>query len=86
MKTSLDPQSLGLHPRTLVEKVAPDTIAIIVERKSRIIMADGKKILAKAEKIKEAIPGCRVMLKTSAPVCSKTLQFLADNGIELNKF
>lgn len=84
MTSYLNPQSLGLTPRTVVEVVDPDTIAIVIKRKSRIIMADGQKILAKAEKIKSAKPGSKIILKTSAPVCGKTLQFLADNNIEVD--
>jgi hypothetical protein len=79
----MDPVAFGLHPRTSVEVVDEATLAIVINRKSRIIMADGRKILAKAAKIKEAKPGCRVMLKTTAPVCGKTLQFLANQGIEV---
>ena len=85
MTVYLDPQSLGLPPRTIVVEIAPDTIAIVINRKSRVVMADGKKIVAKADKIKKTKPGRKVMLKTSAPVCSKTLVFLADNGIEVSK-
>ena len=85
MTVYLDPQSLGLPPRTIVTEIAPDTIAIVINRKSRVVMADGKKIVAKADKIKKIKPGRKVMLKTSAPVCSKTLLFLADNGIEVSK-
>jgi len=83
MEKNLDSQNLGLHHRTIVEQIGQHAIAIVVKRKSRIIMADGKKILATAEKIKKAKPDFRVLLKTSAPVCSKTIQYLADNGIEL---
>lgn len=85
MTVFLDPQSLGLPPRTIVVEIAPDTIAIVINRKSRVVMADGKKIVAKADKIKKTKPGRKVMLKTSAPVCSKTLLFLADNGIEVSE-
>lgn len=85
MTVYLDPQSLGLPPRTIVVEIAPDTIAIVINRKSRVVMADGKKIVAKADKIKKTKPGRKVMLKTSAPVCSKTLLFLADNGIEVSE-
>ena len=83
MPNYVDPKSLGLHPRTVLEEITPVTLAIVINRKSRIIMADGKKIHAKAAKIKAAKPGCKVMLKTSAPVCSKTLQYLAENQIEI---
>lgn len=85
MTVYLDPQSLGLPPRTIVTEIAPDTIFIVINRKSRVVMADGKKIVAKADKIKKTKPGRKVMLKTSAPVCSKTLLFLADNGIEVSE-
>jgi hypothetical protein len=85
MTVYLDPQSLGLPPRTIVTEIAPDTIVIVINRKSRVVMADGKKIVAKADKIKKTKPGRKVMLKTSAPVCSKTLLFLADNGIEVSE-
>jgi len=83
MTQYVDPISLGLPAKTTVETVDRNTLAIVIKRKSRIIMADGRKILAKAAKIKEAKPGCRVMLKTTAPVCGKTLQFLANQGIEV---
>jgi len=83
MTNYIDSKSLGLQPRTIVEEINKNTLALVIKRKSRLIMSDGKKILAKAEKIKKAKSGCRVMLKTTAPLCSKTLQYLADHGIEL---
>jgi hypothetical protein len=83
MPEYVDPKSLGLPPRTVLEKIAPNTLAIVINRKTRIIMADGKKILARAAKIKVAKPDWKVILKTNAPVCSKTLQYLADNTIEV---
>ena len=60
-----------------------DRLAIVIIRKSRIIMSDGKKILEKTEKIKEALPKAKISLKTSAPVCSKTTVFLKKNGIDI---
>lgn len=83
MTTYIDPKSLGLQPRTIVEKINKNTVAIVLHRKSRVIMADGRKLLEKAAKIKEATSGSRVMLKTNAPICSKTLKFLSDQGIEV---
>ena len=85
MTDFLDPKSLGLHPRLLVAVIDKNTLAIIINRKSRIIMADARKTLANATKIKKAIPGKRVIVKTTAPVCSKTLQFLGNQGIEVIK-
>ena len=83
MVKTIDPKSLGMSARTVIEEIDQKTLAIVINRKSRIIMADGRKILAKATKIKEAKPGCKVMLKTTAPVCSKTLKYLAGQGIEI---
>ena len=83
MSTRLDPKKFGLTARTVIEQHDEDTIAIVIKRKSRIIMADGNKILEKATKIKEAAPSISVVLKTSAPVCSKTRLFLEDTGIQI---
>lgn len=83
MAKTLDPKTLGLPPRTMLEEIGPAMLAIVINRKSRIIMADGHKILAKAKKIKQNRPETRVLLKTTAPVCGKTLQFLAKQAIEV---
>lgn len=79
----IDPKEFGLHPRTVVEDIGKDRFAIVIMRKSRIIMSDGKKILEKAEKIKKDRPKARVSLKTSAPICSKTVAFLKEHKIEI---
>jgi len=79
----LDPKQFGLPPRTVLEQVDDCTIAIVINRKSRIIMADGEKIIEKAAKIKEAIPSTLVALKTTAPVCSKTMALLSASGVDV---
>lgn len=83
MTEIVDPKEFDLPPRTVLEKIDKDKFAFVINRKSRIVMADGKKILQKATKIKASIPDAEVVLKTTAPVCSKTKQFLGDEGIEL---
>ena len=85
MTKYLDPKSLGLPSRTTVEEVNKDTLAIVIKRKSRIIMADGIKILSKTTQIKAAKPNMDVILKTTTPVCSKTLQLFENNGLEVIK-
>ena len=82
MLNYINPRLLGLPPQTKIEEIKANTFAIVMNRMSRIIMADGRKIVDKADKIKMVKPGCKVVLKTNAPVCSKTAQFLADHGIE----
>ncbi len=83
MAKYIDPRSLGLPSRTIVEEIDTKTLAIVIKRKSRIIMADGIKILAKVAAIKTARPRVTVVLKTTAPKCSKTLKFFEVNGLEV---
>ena len=85
MTKYLDPKSLGLPAKTTVEEVNKNTLALVIKRKSRIIMADGIKILSKTTQIKAAKPNMDVILKTTTPVCSKTLQFFKNNGLEVIK-
>lgn len=83
MMKKLDPKEFSLPPRTVLEEHDPNTIAVTIKRKSRIIMADGRAIVEKAAKIKQIRPGVNVALKTSAPVCGKTAAFLEGKGIRL---
>ncbi len=46
-------------------------------------MTDGRKILEKANRIKEVAPSTTIILKTTAPVCSKTKSFLEDAGVQV---
>ena len=83
MSKILDPKEFGLPPKTVIERIGRKDIAIVIMRKSRIIMSDGRKILEKAEKIKKVYPGSIISLITSAPLCSKTIQFLKDHKIKV---
>jgi hypothetical protein len=85
MAKYIDPTSLGLPSRTVVEEIDSNTVAIVIKRKSRIIMADGIKILSKTAQIKSARPGVTVLLKTVTPICSKTLRFFDENSLEVIK-
>lgn len=80
---SVDPKKYGLHARTVLEQVDDKTLALVMDRKSRIIMADGKKILEKVELIHKVDPDIRIILKTSAPLCSKTLTLLQRSGLAI---
>ena len=79
----IDPKKFGLHPKTVIEDIGKNRFAIVIMRKSRIIMSDGRKILEKAEKIKTYHPRAKIGLKTSAPLCSKTKAFLKEHKIEI---
>ena len=54
---------------------------IIVDRKSRIIMKDGHRILKIVNRIQSIEKDRRVSVLTSAPVCSKTRTFLSNNAV-----
>ena len=81
MKGTIAPETAGLSARDRIERISEDHWALILDRKSRIIMADGRRILAKVEKVRSRVPGVRVDVKTRAPVCSKTRAFLQERGI-----
>ena len=59
-----------------------DHIGIIIDRKSRIIMKDGHRIVNQAKKI-NTIQEINICLYTSAPICSKTKEFLKKNDIAI---
>jgi hypothetical protein len=85
MDKYIDPASLGLPSRTTVEEIDSNTVAIVIKHKSRIIMADGIKILAKVAQIKSARPRVTVVLKTATPICTKTLKFFEREGLEVKR-
>ena len=63
----------------------PDKFVLVINRKSRIVMKDALGVLKKAEKIKGKIPKASLTLETSAPVCSKSIKFLKEKGIDISK-
>ena len=83
MNKFIDPKLFSLPPSTKLKQVGSNQFDIIIQRKSRIIMKDGKGVLAKVDKIKQQVPKAKVSLRTSAPVCSKTKAFLKEYGISV---
>jgi aspartate carbamoyltransferase regulatory subunit len=79
----LSPKDYGLHARTRLIQLGDNIIGIVVERKSRIIMADGEKLLEKVKQIQTVEPSAKVNIVTTAPVCSKTRAFLEKSGITI---
>ena len=67
----------GLSGRTILGVDNKNNHYIIKNIKSRIIMETGKKINEIANKIRFKIKG-NVILATTAPVCSKTKQYLEE--------
>ena len=81
---NLDPKKYGLNARTVLIENEQKEIIIVINRKSRIIMKDGRKILEKARKIQQQ-ENKTISVSTEAPVCSKTKQYLQKNGIEVRE-
>ena len=67
----------GLSGRTILGVDNKNNHYILKNIKSRIIMETGKKINEIANKIRFKIKG-NVILATTAPVCSKTKQYLEE--------
>ena len=83
MTEKIDPAQFNLPPRTVLEAGDNGQLTLVIERKSRIIMADGRKIAAKAEKIRMKNENYQINLRTTAPICSKTARYLADHNIKI---
>jgi len=81
----LDAKSYGLPARTKLIRLKNGTIALIIDRKSRIIMADAKTISKKIEKIHQKEPSVQVSLLTNAPICSKSKLFLEQLNISVQQ-
>lgn len=81
----IDPGKYGLSTRDSLASDGQDHLILIKDRKSRIIMKDGKDILKKTNLIKESGHSGRISFATSAPVCSKTTKLLKENGIRVLK-
>ena len=75
-------RKFGLSSRTILKEDG-DSIIIIKQRKSRIIMKDSKYILEIANKILSYKPNYKIKLLISGPICSKSIKFLGENGIEI---
>ena len=78
----LDPKKYGLSTRTVLIENEQKEIIIVINRKSRIIMKDGRKILENARKIQQK-QNKTISVRTGAPVCGKTKQYLQKKGIEV---
>jgi len=83
MHNQIDPREFGISGKTVVELVGRNHYAIVISRKSRIIMSDGRKLLDKFNQMKKAKPGSTLSLKTTTPICSKTRAFLKDHNIDI---
>ena len=77
----LDPKIFNLNSRAIIEE-EKSALTLVVNRKSRVIMKDGRRLLDQVRQIKK-FSKKPVVIFTSAPVCSKTKGFLNNNGVEI---
>jgi hypothetical protein len=82
---NIDPKKYNLSSRVILKESSNGQIFLIINRKSRIIMKDGNRILDIIQKIKTIEKDKKTSVLTSAPVCSKTRQFLNKNKVEIQK-
>ena len=78
----IDPKLYNLHSRTTLRKNKKD-IYIVIDRKSRVVMKDGYRILEIVKKIRDFETRKNVSVLSAAPVCSKTQKFLTENNITI---
>jgi hypothetical protein len=79
----INPKKYNLHSRVLIKEPQPKHIVIVVNRKSRIIMKDGERINQQKETINKIKPNTKISLETTAPICSKTKNYLLSKDIKI---
>ena len=77
----IDPKTFNLNSKAVIEE-RDNSLSFVINRKSRIIMKDGKRLLEQVNHIKKGSKK-PVLISTSAPVCSKTKKFLNENSVEI---
>ena len=81
----IDPKRYNLSSRTILRQIGKNNISIIINRKSRIIMKDGQRIMEQAQAIRRINSNMIITVLTSAPVCSKTRSFLLEKNIYIKE-
>ena len=75
----------GIFTHSIIEKIDDNNFEIIKSRKSRIIMKDSRRILEESNAIKTQFPKAKIILRTNAPLCSKSIKFLEENQINIKQ-
>ena len=79
----IDPREFGLSPHTALGQLSQNHFVIIKDRKSRIIMKDGRQVFEQIQQIQKHAPNSKVSLATSAPVCGKTTKYFNEERIKI---
>ena len=82
---NINPKRYNLSSRTILRQIGKNNICIIIDRKSRIIMKDGQRIMKQAQAIHRINSNTIITVLTSAPVCSKTRLFLLEKNIYIKE-
>ena len=82
---NIDPKRYNLSSQTILRQIGKKNISIIIDRKSRIIMKDGLRIMKQAQAINQINAKMTITVFTSAPVCSKTRAFLLEKNIYIKE-
>ena len=82
---NIDPKRYNLSLRTILRQIGKNNISIIIDRKSRIIMKDGQRIMKQAQAIHQINSNIIITVLTSAPVCSKTRALLLEKNIYIKE-
>ena len=82
---NIDPRKYNLSPRIRLQQNSINDLFIVIDRKSRIIMKDGYRIVEIVNSIQSAEKNSAVSVLTSVPVCRKTRQFLSERKIEIKE-
>ena len=72
-----------LKGRIKIWEVGENHIALVKERKTRLVKKDAETIIQQIEMIREKNPQLKVSLATSAPICSKSTALLREADIEI---
>ena len=78
---NIDPTQYNLSSRVDLRQDGSGDLLIVIDRKSRIIMKDGIRVLEMVKKINKIDPKKNISVRTSAPICSKTKKLLLENNI-----
>ena len=81
----IDPKRYNLSSRTILRQIGKNNISIIIDRKSRIIMKDGQRIMQQVRAIHQINSKMSITVLTSAPVCSNTRAFLLEKFIYIKE-
>lgn len=80
---NFDPSLSQIAGRTKIYKDGDHTYVIDKRRRSRLIMADGRKILQISKKIIDHDTNATVKVLISGPICTKTKDYLYSQNIDI---